>query len=170
MAQSHSGIRAIFTSFSSFGWQWSIPSAWLLLLQEPVLSIPLDSMPRCALGVRHSRQPQTSPTLCRYFALLLLRRAHLAAAGSFDWLICIVLLSCNSHRCFFGLLPWLINMHVFAGQCCDVHALHPYFIAATFCTICSLGSAEACPGSTCISPVWLERCNLSLSGKELIEG
>ena len=24
-------------------------------------------------------------------------------------------------------------------------------------------SARGCPGSTCISPVWLERCNLSLS-------
>ena len=25
--------------------------------------------------------------------------------------------------------------------------------------VCSLGSARGCPGSTCISPVWLERCN-----------
>ena len=25
--------------------------------------------------------------------------------------------------------------------------------------VCTLGSARGCPGSTCISPVWLERCN-----------
>ena len=29
--------------------------------------------------------------------------------------------------------------------------------------ICILGSARGCPGSTCISPVWVERCTLSLS-------
>ena len=64
----------------------------------------------------------------------------------------------HSHICFVGLLPWLIHMRVFAGQCCDVRVLHPSSIAATFCLICSMGSARACPGSTCISPVWLERC------------
>ena len=26
-----------------------------------------------------------------------------------------------------------------------------------------MGSARGCPGSTCISPVWLDRCKLSLS-------
>ena len=37
---------------------------------------------------------------------------------------------------FFGLLPWLIHMRVFAGQCCDVRVLHPSSIAATLCLIC----------------------------------
>ena len=73
----------------------------------------------------------------------------------FDWLICIALLSCSGHICIFGLLPWLVHMRVFAGQCCDVRVLHPSSIAATFCLICSMGSARACPGSTCIRPVWL---------------
>ena len=35
-----------------------------------------------------------------------------------------------------------------------------------FCTVIEhsvMGSARGCPGSTCISPVWLERCKPSLS-------
>ena len=31
------------------------------------------------------------------------------------------------------------------------------------CLVCSRGCATGCPGSTCISSVWLERCKLSLS-------
>ena len=68
-----------------------------------------------------------------------------------DWLTCTVLLSCDSPRCFVDLLPWLILVRVFAGQCCDVRVLHPYSLAATFCLLCIIGFARACPGSTCIS-------------------
>ena len=70
------------------------------------------------------------------------KTCHFGCRREFDWLICIALLSCNGHKCFFGLLPWLIHMRVFAGQCYDVRVLHPSSIAATFCLICSLGICQ----------------------------
>ena len=73
------------------------------------------------------------------------KTCHFGCRREFDWLICIALLSCNGHKCFFGLLPWLIHMRVFAGQCYDVRVLHPSSIAATFCLICSLGICQDIP-------------------------
>ena len=62
-----------------------------------------------------------------------------------------------------GVLSWLMRMRVFAGQCCDVRVLHPYALAAALYLIRSLGSVRSCPGSACISFVWVQRCNTSPS-------
>ena len=42
------------------------------------------------------------------------------------------------------------------GSACLATVLH----CQQLLLICTLGSARGCPGSTCISPVWLERCNI----------
>ena len=51
-------------------------------------------------------------------------------------------------------------------QCWDVHVASILVSILLFYTIIEhsvMVSARGCPGSTCISPVWLERCKLSLS-------
>ena len=52
------------------------------------------------------------------------QRASFGSRREFGWLLYNVLLRCHGHRRFFGLLPWLIRVRVFAGQKREREILH----------------------------------------------
>ena len=59
--------------------------------------------------------------------------------------------------CFLGLPPWQMRG---AWLCDNVEMCVPSGLHyPQLWLVCTLGSARRCPGSTCISPVWLDRCN-----------
>ena len=66
--------------------------------------------------------------------------------------------TCSLGRsCFLGLPPWQMRG---AWLCDNVEMCVPSGLHyPQLWLVCTLGFARRCPGSTCISPVWLDRCN-----------
>ena len=133
-----------FASYSSFGWRTVNSFCLNVIVARAGALTPVRLFTKTCVGLQ-SFSPATGlrpPCVGTLGCTGPAKTCQIGCRREFDWLICIALLSCNGHKGFFGLLPLLIQMRVFADQCYDVRVLHPSSTAATFCLICSMGICQ----------------------------